>query len=208
MLTLQNSPAESGGAVPNGDPSDPTLVGGAISGANKTTTPTLQSLGWSSGSAVGIGFNTNQTGSSQGITLNTLVLTIYNASFAPLMQFQLASPIFFNAADLTLQQGNGNAVFNFGLTSQQAAQYNTLAQYGSAAAGFFAGLSASLGCQVPNQPAGCQPSDDGADSFLGLTESSAGVPTLFNTVPDGGSMTMLLGMGLMGLAAVRRKFKK
>src|SRR5437870_2811714 len=57
LLTEQTSPFESGGVTPidvvNGD---------AIAGANKSTTPTLSTLGWNSGANVGIGFNSNQTG--------------------------------------------------------------------------------------------------------------------------------------------------
>ena len=73
----------------------------------------LAALGWNSGSQVGIGFNTTQSGNT-GITLDTLVLTIYNGTTA-VGTFSLASPILFTAADLALQQGNGNAVFDFGL---------------------------------------------------------------------------------------------
>ena len=49
--------------------------------------------------------------------------------------------------------------------------------------------------------------NQGAISHISIYGTPApGTPGLFNTpVPDGGSMTMLLGMGLMGLAALRRR---
>src|SRR5262245_50941239 len=58
MLTLQANDVETGSVTPvdvtNGD---------AVPGANKSTTPTLAALGWTSGgSHVGIGFNSDQSG--------------------------------------------------------------------------------------------------------------------------------------------------
>ena len=120
MLTEQTNGIESGSETPvdveNGD---------AIDGANKSTTPTLADLGWANGGDVGIGFNSDQTGQS-GITLNSLVLTIYNGTTA-VGSFSLAPvPVRFSAADLALQQGNGNAVFKFALDAAEQAQFNAI----------------------------------------------------------------------------------
>ena len=184
MLTLQDNGYEFGSVTPVDVVHD-----GAISGSNKSTTPTLATLGWNIGADVGIGFNSNQT--NTGITLDTLVLTIYNGTTA-VGTFSLASPITFTAADLALQQGNGNAVFAFGLTAAQQTQFNNiLGMAGSS--GFYAGLSASLGCAA-GAPAGCVVSNDGADSFLGFDRASS--------VPDGGGTFVLLGLGLLGLGYV------
>jgi hypothetical protein len=192
LLTLQTSPFESGGVTPidvvNGD---------AISGSNKSTTPTLGTLGWTAGNKVGIGFNSNQTGGT-GITLDTLVLTIYNGTSA-VGSFSLASPITFQAISLALQQGNGNAVFNFDLTPTEQAQFNViLAMSGSS--NFRAGLSSSLGCAV-GAPASCLPSNDGADSFIGFAQAGQPVVPLPGALPL--FATGLVGLGLLG----RRKRK-
>jgi len=189
MLTLQTNTVETGSVTPvdvtNGD---------AVPGANKSTTPTLATLGWNSGSQVGIGFNSDQTGGS-GITMQSLVLTIFNGTTA-VGSFSLApslTPLTFTAADLALQQGNGNAVFDFGLTAVEQAQFNAIVAM-SGSSGFFAGLSSQLGCPA-GAPGSCLPSNDGPDSFIGFAQASV--------VPEPGSLA-LLGSALIGLAGFQR----
>jgi hypothetical protein len=184
MLTLQTNGVETGNVTPVD-----VVHGDAVPGANKSTTPTLATLQWTSGANVGIGFNSDQSGQT-GITMQSLVLTIFNGTTA-VGSFSLApslTPLTFTAADLALQQGNGNAVFDFGLTAAEQTQFNAiLAMPGSS--GFFAGLSSSLGCATPVDTApvvtSCLVSNDGPDTFIG-----------FRQVPG-----PMVGAGLPGLIA-------
>jgi hypothetical protein len=199
LLTMATNGIETGSGTPinvnNGD---------AIknSGLNKTNTPTLAAVSWTSGDLVGIGLNSNQTGQT-GITLQDMRLTLYNqtgaTTFAEVGHFDLATAFkgfTFTAEDLKLQQGNGAAVFEFGLTADQQGTFNSLvATYGT---GLFAGLSASLGC-ASSAPASCNPSNDGADSFIAFERVpgpvvGAGLPGLVAACG-----------GLLGLARRRRQ---
>jgi hypothetical protein len=193
MLTLQTNTVETGSVTPvdvtNGD---------AVPGANKSTTPTLSTLGWHSGAQVGIGFNSDQSGGT-GITMQSLTLTIFNGT-TPVGSFSLApslAPLTFTALDLALQQGNGNAVFDFGLTAAEQVQFNAiLAMAGSS--GFRAGLSSQLGCPGGASPS-CLPSNDGPDSFIGFVQPSA--------VPLPGALP-LFATGLVGLGLLGRRKRK
>jgi PEP-CTERM motif len=191
MLTLQTNTVETGSVTPVN-----VVQGDAVPGANKSTTPTLSALGWSTGENVGIGFNSDQTGGS-GITMQSLVLTIYNGTTA-VGTFSLAAsltPLTFTQADLALQQGNGNSVFNFGLTDGQQTTFNALvAQFGT---GLFAGLASQLGCPA-GAPASCLVSNDGPDSFIGFVQPSTAV------IPEPGTL-LLAGTALVGVMAVARK---
>lgn len=188
LLTMQMNGVENGSVTPVN-----VTVGDAIAGADKSTTPTLSTLGWSSGANVGIGFNADQTGGT-GITMQQLTLTIYNGTTA-VGSFSLASsgqgvsdaPIQFSAGDLAMQQGNGNAVFNFGLTAAEQAQFNNILAL-SGSSGFFAGLQSELGCPAGTPPP-CLPSNDGPDSFLGFNQHAA-VPA------------PLVGHGFLALLAI------
>jgi VPDSG-CTERM motif len=191
LLTLQTKDLESGFETPidveHGD---------AIDGANKSTTPTIGTIGWVSGADVGIGFNSNQEGQT-GITMQDLVLTIYNGTTAIQSFFLGPAFIDFSVAALALQQGNGNAVFDFHLDAAQQAAFDAiLALPGSS--GFYVGLGATLGC--PGS-VGCMVSNDGADSFVAFRQGAS------TPVPDGGSTLTLLGSALIAFGMLRRRLR-
>jgi hypothetical protein len=87
MLTLQFNGTESGSVVPLD-----MEQGDAVLGPNKSTTPTLSQLGWTTGANVGIGFDATQEGNS-GITLGALELTIWAADgITPQRRFRSEPP--------------------------------------------------------------------------------------------------------------------
>ena len=191
MLTLQTNGVEDGSVTPvdvtNGD---------AVSGANKSTTPTISTLGWTSGAQVGIGFNADQ--SNTGITMQSLTLTIFNGTTS-VGSFSLAgAPLTFTEADLALEPGNGSSVFDFHLTAAEQTQFNAILAL-SGSSGFFAGLSSQLGCPA-NAPAGCLVSNDGPDSFIGFAQSA--VVPLPAALPL--FATGLAGLGLLGWRKKRK----
>jgi hypothetical protein len=181
LLTLQNGPTESGQIVFTGGVAAPASFAGANDVASpccdgsKNSAPTLGSLGWTSGANVGIGFNSDQEGQT-GITLNLLILSLYNNANTVVGTFSLAAPITFTAPQLALQQGNGNGVFEFVLTSSEQAQFNALL------VGNFSTFHIALASQLGVNGL---PSNDGPDSFLAI-----------RTVPIPGP---IVGAGLPGL---------
>jgi hypothetical protein len=193
LLTMQtNTGVETGSVIPVNNPQGDAEPN---SGGNKSNTPTLGALQWTAGNRVGIGFNSGQTGGS-GITMQSLTLRIFALDGTTVLgTFNLAAsltPLQFTAADLGLQQGNGNAVFNFGLNAAQQTQFNAIvAMAGSS--GFFAGLSSQLGCPA-GAPASCQPTNDGPDSFLGFRQN----------IPEPASI-VYLGFALLAVGYARKR---
>ncbi len=133
LLTLQatgNATNEGGQLVlsAGGVPSSATFAGrndvvNPQPNSNKNSIPTLGSLGWTSGADVKLGFNTGEAGT--GITLQQLVLSLYNNSNTVIDTFPLASPVTFTAEQLNLQQGNGNAIFQFVLDTTEQADFTS-----------------------------------------------------------------------------------
>jgi hypothetical protein len=198
LLTLQETHAiETGTVAPNGT-GGVVLSGDAVSGSNKASAPTVGFLGWTNGSMVGIGFNTDQTGNNtSGITLQSLTMTLYNGTTV-VGTFPIDPtlvPLNFSATNLALQQGNGNGVFEFVLNSAEQATFTGLVT-AAGGSGLTIGLSSSLGC-APGAPASCLPSNDGPDSFLAIARpgSLALVPLPPAALLFG---TALVGMGILG----------
>jgi hypothetical protein len=221
LLTLQNNVLEAGGTVAGangattfvrgGTVGNPETVctgngdcgsgsgGGTRTGANESLVYSIAQIsaltggGWVTGANVGLGLDTNQTGNSGPLTFATLQVTVYNAAGVALGSFGDGNnPVDISQALLTLQQGNGNSVFNIGLDAPQQAQYDALiAANGGIAneANLYIGMRASFGCGAFG-PAICGTtnnfsSNDGAESFLA-----------FNPVPG-----PIVGAGLPGLIA-------
>src|SRR5215471_4697796 len=170
---------------------------------DKSHVYSVGSLGWISGASVGIGLDTNETGANAALTFNSLVLTLYNSAGVALANFKGSQPINISQALLAEQQGNGNSVFNIGLSpAEQTLFNNTLiaagCTIGVACNTVFEGLSASFGTGLPGQvcpgaaiiggfpsPAGCFASTDGQESFLAFVQVpgpivGAGLPGLFS----------------------------
>jgi hypothetical protein len=215
LLTLQDHPFEAGLVTPGaggsgmafpgtltGNPSSPGITSatnGAATTADKAAAPTLAGLGWNTAANVGIGFVTDQTGTS-GITLQNLVLGLYhNGSL--LGTFALANQNQYSLADLQSQPGNGNAVFTFILNQTERDEWNALIA-GLSTSDLEIGLAAAMGC-IGTTSATCQASNDGPDSFL--AEALPGSP--LNPVPLPGAI-WLFSTGLVGLLALNRKRKR
>ena len=138
LLTLQNGITEGGGTVAgaggttlftgaNGLPctgggGGTCAVGEPRTGADESLVYSVGALGWTSGALVGIGLDTDEIGSTVGLSFNTLVLTLYNSAGVALGSFSGDGPVFIPQALLSFQQGNGNSVFNIGLDAAQQAR--------------------------------------------------------------------------------------
>jgi hypothetical protein len=167
---------------------------------NQSNVFSVATLGWTSGSQVGIGLDTNETGSTDGLQFNALVLTLYDAAGNVLGHFSGDGPVFISQTLLDFQQGNGNSVFDIRLDAPQQAQYDAIiAAYG--ASNVYAGLAASFGCLT----AGCLGSiTDGAESFLAF--QAGGTAVVPAPIAGGGVPGLIMGMlGLFGLQRYRRR---
>jgi hypothetical protein len=210
LLTLQNNPFQNGAVVSNGgvvqflspitvDDANNFAISGTVCtsvgtcsggglrpGANESSLVNVTSL-WTSGAQVGVGLDTNQTGSTGALFFNELVLNIYSSTGTLLGTFGGNDPVLISEALLAQQQGNGNSVFNLGLTAGEQAEFNTILAGLSPGAQIFAGLAAAFGCT----PAPCLgDSNDGADSFLAFQQSAV------TAVPG-----PIVGAGIPGLVA-------
>lgn len=212
LLTVQQNGTEAGAVVPtNTTTTFPNANGVAVNnttgGAGANTTPTLSVAGWISGAEVGIAFNGNQSVGT-GITLDSLVLTIFNGTTS-VGSFNLspASGINFSAADIAAAPGSGTGAFDFALTGLEQTDFNNiLAMSGSSA--FTAALAASFGCASTGAPAGCQPTNAGAELFHAFPQSDATIEAEPNPIPLPAALPLFAtGLGALGLLGRRRRRK-
>jgi hypothetical protein len=214
LLTLQNTPFQNGAVVSVGGtqtflnnitvgPSPTFTVSGTVCTSNGTCTTGLRvnesnlvnvTALWPTGAELGVGLDTNQIGSTGALLFSELVLNIYNSTGTLLGTFGGNDPVLISEARLALQQGNGNSVFNIGLTLDEQADFNAL-RAANPGAQLFAGLAAAFGCS----PAPCiGASNDGADSFLAFRQSVANIPEPSTWV------MMVLGFFGVGFMAYRK----
>jgi len=241
LLNIQNNGNEAGGTFYTGTPGDlatplATQIGvqtGFFTGlppgtvctnngtcmnqpqveTDKSAVYRVSQLGWTTGSSVGIGLDTNETGSNAALTFNSLVLTIWNSDATKSISFAGSQPINISLALLNEQQGNGNSVFNIGLDATQQAQFDAFELANGGAANTFASLSASFGTGLAGQvcpgaaiigglpsPGGCFGSTDGQESFLAFVQPVPG-PIVGAGLPG----LIAAGLGMIGLNRFRRK---
>jgi hypothetical protein len=163
---------------------------------NESNLINISTFGWTSGANVGVGLDTNQTGSTDGLQFNNLVLNIYNAAGAIVGSFGSTNPVLITPQQLADQQGNGNSVFDLRLSLDEQTTFNTM--LANNPGNLFAGLAASFGCST----AGCvgRP-DDGAESFLGFNTQAVPGPIVGAGIPG----LIMAGLGMLGFNRARRK---
>jgi hypothetical protein len=218
LLTLQNFPLQNGAVVSVGGtetflnnisigPAPAFTVTGDVCTSNGTCNTGLRvnesnlvnvTALWPTGAELGVGLDTNQIGSTGALLFSELVLNIYSPTGALLGTFGGNDPVLISEERLALQQGNGNSVFNIGLTLNEQAEFDDL-RTANPGIQLFAGLAAEFGCS----PAPCVgASNDGADSFLAFQQSAA-VP---GPIVGAGLPGLVVGcLTLLGLARNRRK---
>jgi hypothetical protein len=156
-----------------------------LQGAGQIGTYTMGDLGLTSFSDLRIMFNAAQPGNAEDVTLNQLVLTLYNTAAQTTSVYSLSpAPVTLDATFL----GIGQEGFIFGLDGTQAAIANIFAGGNS---GIVLGLGASL---------------DGATGGPDTFSFAVATPGGDETVPEPSTYMMLAG-GLVALVGAKR-FRK
>lgn len=168
-------------------------TGNTSNGAGKNSTYSFGELGITDLADLRLIFNPNETGNdlTNGITLSSLTFTVYSTAGAPLYNTSLAGPIQYSAT----QVGNGNSGFVFML--DQASIDAIIAGSLSTGTFFTADNRFGLAASVAN-------AQGAADTFFTVAQEGGGTRT---QIPEPGSVA-LLGLGLIGITALRRRSAK
>ena len=185
ILTIQKQGEASGSVSFNG--TTDVFTGDAKTGNSQTQTRTIAELGITSASDLRIVFNAAEP-AGNSITLQDLQLDIYNSSGKSI----------FNSGAFTAQTfditytGTGSSGFVFGLDADQAAAAQ-LAAFTGNLGNYKIGLSATV-----TSAAGA------SETFFAINSAGVVPPS---ELPEPGSVA-LLGLGLLGFVAARRKAGK
>lgn len=177
ILTIQNTGTETGSVGLDAGGNE-VITGDALTGASQTQVRSLSELGITSAADINIVFNAVEPGNDDNsISLDNLVLSIYDPSGSVLFTSDAFSPVFFE----NTFTGTGNSGFVFGLSATEIsnAQQAFTGDFGQNLVGLSA--TASL--------------------------ASAGHETFFVTttpIPEPSTYAMI-GVGLLGLAFARRR---
>lgn len=192
ILTIQNNGTEKGSVSVGFNGTQDVITGDAKIGNSQTQTRTINELGLTSASSLRVVFNAVEPSGSDAnsINLNDLQLNIYSATG----QLLFNSGAFTSTPFLNTFSGTGNSGFVFALDAEQAAQAQAAAFTGSFGTNRI-GLSATASLSA-----------GGNETFF-VANSSLGGGNGNGEVPEPGTVA-LVGLGLLGFAASRRKSAK
>lgn len=187
-LTLQGKGASTfeSGAVGVNASNSLLITGDAKTGSSQTQLLTLGDLGIASASDLRVVFNAAEPGAAAkaGITLENLVLTVFDTSGATLFTSGAFTPVTFS--DTAAGVGNSGFVFAFDAADLALAQSTVFT-------GDFSGYRLGLSATASG-------AEGGPDTFF-IAASAVTAP-----IPEPGTYALLLaGLGVVGFVARRRR---